>query len=131
MSGSAVRKRSDSDFPRWLSGDLTRYCGKGYHDRCKGIISTIGIECACLCACHAASRHALIEAAFIETWQQALAMIPSYGYSIRLDGSATGHSAAVIRHDGPPIVVCHALADSPTEALAVLIRKWQAQERAA
>jgi hypothetical protein len=37
---------------RWLNGDLTRFCGNAMHDRCKGTISTIGIESPCLCKCH-------------------------------------------------------------------------------
>lgn len=48
----ASRKRSDPDFPRWLNGYLTRFCGHGWHERCRGTISTIGIEAPCLCACH-------------------------------------------------------------------------------
>lgn len=40
------------DFARWLNGALTLFCGKGFHDDCKGTISTIGIECPCLCECH-------------------------------------------------------------------------------
>jgi hypothetical protein len=43
---------SDPTFPRWLNGDLTRFCGHDMHDRCKGTISTIGIEAKCLCPCH-------------------------------------------------------------------------------
>ncbi len=44
------------DFPRWLNGRVTRFCGHGYHEDCKGTIRTIGIECACLCDCHIAAR---------------------------------------------------------------------------
>ena len=40
------------DFARWINGDLTRFCGKDMHDRCKGTISMAGIECPCLCRCH-------------------------------------------------------------------------------
>jgi hypothetical protein len=43
----------EPEFPRWLNGDLTRACGKHLHYLCKGTISTIGIECPCLCKCHA------------------------------------------------------------------------------
>jgi hypothetical protein len=42
------------EFARWLNGDLTRFCGHTMHERCKGTISTIGIECPCLCKCHPA-----------------------------------------------------------------------------
>jgi hypothetical protein len=42
----------DPEFPRWLNGDLTRFCGFGFHDDCQGTISTIGIECPCRCRCH-------------------------------------------------------------------------------
>lgn len=40
------------EFPRWLNGNLSRACGVGLHDICWGKISTIGIECSCLCDCH-------------------------------------------------------------------------------
>lgn len=52
---------SSPDFPRWLNGSVTRFCGKGFHEGadeggkwmvCKGTISTLGIECPCLCKCH-------------------------------------------------------------------------------
>jgi hypothetical protein len=43
---------TDPRFARWINGDLTRFCGHGMHDRCKGTIDTIGIQAACLCACH-------------------------------------------------------------------------------
>jgi len=47
-----------AEFPRWLNGRVTRFCGKGFHEsregsHCKGTISTLGIECPCLCKCHA------------------------------------------------------------------------------
>jgi hypothetical protein len=43
---------ASTEFPRWLNGRLTRFCGKGYHDHCRGTISTLGIESSCLCKCH-------------------------------------------------------------------------------
>jgi hypothetical protein len=47
-----VTTQPDTDAPRWINGDLTRFCGKDMHDRCKGTISTAGIESPCLCKCH-------------------------------------------------------------------------------
>lgn len=44
----------DPGFAEWLNGDLTRFCGHDMHDRCKGTISTIGIESPCKCHCHRA-----------------------------------------------------------------------------
>ena len=51
------RANTVEDFPRWLNGDLTRFCGHGYHEGtegvvCQGTIDTIGIKSTCLCPCH-------------------------------------------------------------------------------
>lgn len=45
------------DFPRWLNGDLSNFCGHAMHDHCRGSIRTIGIECSCLCKCHEEAAH--------------------------------------------------------------------------
>lgn len=53
--GGEIPAYGSPEFPRWLNGSLTRFCGVGMHDRCKGTIGTIGIECPCLCDCHGGS----------------------------------------------------------------------------
>lgn len=45
------------EFARWLNGDLTKFCGHGYHEGdprigCKGVIRTLNIESPCMCSCH-------------------------------------------------------------------------------
>lgn len=47
------------EFARWLNGDVTRFCGHGYHEggdkgplRCEGTIDTVGVTSPCLCECH-------------------------------------------------------------------------------
>lgn len=49
-----------SEFARWLSGPVTRFCGHGYHEghesvSCEGFVRTLLIDTPCLCPCHATS----------------------------------------------------------------------------
>lgn len=37
---------------RWTCGDVTRFCGRGYHDDCEGQIVTGPFKASCLCECH-------------------------------------------------------------------------------
>ena len=48
--------RDSAEFARWLNGNLTLACGREMHYLCRGAISTIGIECPCLCKCHEEPR---------------------------------------------------------------------------
>lgn len=97
------------DFARWLNGSLTRFCGYDVHDRCKGMISTVGIEAPCLCDCH--QRAAPISKPMSHNFDNAPAAAPlskpecgeqvkrSYGRFIR-PGWEPCHNTAKWRVDG-------------------------------